>query len=168
MTTPSHSPSNKPANSSSTLAELRVRLVWWRARSLIVSEQVGRWITETSTAALAPIYAAWSQHHSRIVESVEDRYPVIPHVSEIDLEAETAAAVAESGDLAERLAGAHDDATRLDAFIDAAANPMIAAAHDWLAVTPPRVDAPTYRLITGLIDDLERDRAEAERLRSAR
>ncbi len=168
MSTSPTTPSANPSNTSSTLADLRHRLVWWRARALIVSEQVGRWITETSSAPLAPVYAAWSQHQSRIVEAVEDRYPVIPHVSEIDLEAETATAMADTGDLAERLAGAHDDDARINAFIDAVLEPMLAAAHDWLAITPPAVDAPTHRLITVLIDDLERDRAAAERLRAAR
>lgn len=149
---------------SSTLSEVRARLVWWRASALIASEQLGRWITETSTASLAPVYAAWSQHQSLIVALVEDRYPVIPDVAEIDLEAETDAARRDLADLAGRLGTAHDDAARLHAFIDVVVEPMIAAAHDWAAATPAAVDAPTHRLIATLRAGLERDRAEAAAL----
>ena len=156
--------SMEPAAVSSTLGELRARLVWWRAGALIASQQLGRWITETSTASLAPVYAAWSQHQSRIVAMVEDRYPVIPHVAEIDLEVETDAARRDLTGFADRLGTAHDDEARLTAVIEAVLEPMIAAARDWSTVTPAAVDAPTRRLIVTLIAGLERDRAEAEAL----
>ena len=156
--------SMEPAAVSSTLSEVRARLVWWRASALIASQQLGRWITETSTASLAPVYAAWSQHQSRIVALVEDRYPVIPHVAEIDLEAETDAARRDLAGLADRLGAAHDDAARLQAFIEVVVEPMIAAAHDWAAATPAAVDAPTHRLIATVIAGLERDRDEAAAL----
>jgi hypothetical protein len=144
-----------------TLDELRDRLAWLRAIALIATEHVGRWAGDTGDDALAPTYAAWSQHLSWYAELVERRDPVIPHLQRPDLEARTDAARRALDHLDQRLAAAVDDTARIAVLNEGVRVPMIVELRRWQVDLSAGLDGPTDRLIALVLSDLERDRDTA-------
>jgi hypothetical protein len=124
------------------------------AIELIVFEALGRWISTSAEASAKPVLAAASSRHAWHAELWRGRFPVIP---DADLDDAVAAERSTLGALIEALA--MFDALRSGpgrlAVADFVASALAREYRSALAAIDPLLDAPTARVLTLVLTDLE-------------
>ncbi len=124
------------------------------AVELVLFEAFGRWISTTSQASAKPMLAAASRRHAWHAELWRERFPTIP---DVDVDAAVADARSNLGPLVDALAVFDALASgpgRL-ALVEVAATELERAYRTALAAIDPQLDAPTTRVITLVLADLD-------------
>jgi hypothetical protein len=133
------------------LAGLAARAI---AVELVLFEAFGRWIPTTSQATAKPQLAAASQRHAWHAELWRERFPLIP---DADVDEAIADARSNLGPLVEALAvfDALPSGPGRLAVADVAATELAREYRTAHAAIDPLLDAPTVRVLTVVVADLE-------------
>jgi hypothetical protein len=133
------------------LADLAARAI---AIELILFEAFGRWISTTSHARAKPMLAAASRRHAWHAELWRERFPTTP---DADVDASVAHARSKLGPLVDALAAF--DPLRAGpgrlAVVDHAATELAREYRTALDAIDPLLDAPTIRVLTLVLGDLD-------------
>jgi hypothetical protein len=133
------------------LAGLAARAI---AVELVLFEAFGRWISTTSHASAKPMLAAAARRHAWHAELWRERFPTI---ADVDVDEAIAAARSHLSPLVDALAVFDALSTgpgRL-AVVEVAATALERAYRTALAANDPQLDAPTARVITLVLADLD-------------
>jgi len=133
------------------LADLAAQAI---AVELVLFEAFGRWIPTTSHANAKPMLAAASRRHAWHADLWRERFPLIP---DADLDAAVAEARANLGSLVDGLAvfdALPAGSGRLAVTSHAAAE-LAREYRAVLATIDPLLDAPTVRVLTVVLADLD-------------
>ena len=124
------------------------------AVELVLFEAFGRWISTTSQASAKPMLAAASRRHAWHAELWRERFPMI---ADVDVDEAIADARSHLRPLVDALAVFDTLSTgpgRL-AVVEVAATELESAYRTALAAIDPQLDAPTARVITLVLADLD-------------
>ena len=145
-----------------TITELARRIARWRALEYAAARALGEWIPVVDPPGLRPVLAAWAEHFAWHVNLWDDRTPEVIGVDLLgDLPAGGSTTVADV-----------DVAAGVDGLIPILMTevwePLIDELSGVAAVTDPRLDGPTIRVVELVLADLRRDLYTARSVASAR
>lgn len=145
-----------------TITELARRIARWRALEYAAARTLGEWIPVVDPPGLRPVLAGWSEHFAWHVSLWDDRAPAVIGVDLLgDLPAGGSTTVVDV-----------DIAAGVDGLISVLMaevwQPLIDELSGLAAVTDPRLDGPTVRVVDLVLADLRRDLDAARSVASAR